>query len=229
VQRGEDSDGTARPTATALPMESELHADAPQLRLVVVGDSGTGKSALFERFLHGRFVGQSAPTISVDVATAKVSLGAQRVGVQLYDTAGQERFAPLTAPYYRQAEGILVTFDIGQRSSFERAVTYWGQEIQRHASTDVAVLLVGTKADLSLDAPRSRQVDAGEAAAAAAQRGWLYFAETSALTGAGVGDAFYLLSCAVMNSRLEADGQKVAEGVALHKAPPPGTRKGCAC
>ena len=59
----------------------------------------------------------------------------------LYDTAGQERFAPLTRPFYRQADGILLTYDVGDRGSFERAANYWLSEIAAHATPDALVTL----------------------------------------------------------------------------------------
>ena len=203
-----------KPTAFALPLDEALPEDAATLRLAVVGESGAGKTALLRRFLHGRFEPSStASTIAVDVSTVGVALGdALKVSVQLYDTAGQERFAPLTAPYYRQADGVIVVFDPASRQSYERALGFWANEVAKHARDDAVVLLVGTKADALAAAPAIRRVRADEAEAAATARGWLYCLETSAATGDSVGDAFYLLACAVMNARAEAGGKASLDG-----------------
>lgn len=196
---------TANPVTTSM---SVLSSAIPRLCMVVVGDSSVGKTSLLQRFVHGRFDESLRATVSVDLSTAQVTLDHQTVGVQLLDTAGQERFAPLTAPFYRQAEGILVAYDVGSRESLERALGYWAAQLERHAQPTVAVLLCGTKADLAATSASYRQVPAEEAAARAEGKGWL-FCETSALSGARIGECFHLLTCAVMNVRLANDAKAV--------------------
>ena len=220
--------------AKVLSPNTALPSGAPLLRLIVVGDSGIGKSALLERFVHARFGAKGAlATLSVDLSTANVSLGAQAVSVQLFDTAGQERFAPLIGPYYRHADGVLVAYDVGHRTSFERAIAYWASEIAKNATPGTPVVLVGTKAD-RLCEPGYRRVETREAEEAANALGWPYCGETSAATGVSVGEAFYLLSCEVMNARFDAgraaDGGAPpikAAGVELREHPKGAA--GCAC
>ncbi|KOO25438.1 rab protein [Chrysochromulina tobinii] len=185
--KSEAQPGSARlPVATVLSPNTALPSGAPLLRLIVVGDSGIGKSALLERFVHARFGAKGAlATLSVDLSTANVSLGAQAVSVQLFDTAGQERFAPLIGPYYRHADGVLVAYDVGHRTSFERAISYWASEIAKNATPGTPVVLVGTKAD-RLCEPGYRRVETREAEEAASALGWPYCGETSAATGVSV-------------------------------------------
>jgi small GTP-binding protein len=224
--------GSARlPVATVLSPNTALPSGAPLLRLIVVGDSGIGKSALLERFVHARFGAKGAlATLSVDLSTANVSLGAQAVSVQLFDTAGQERFAPLIGPYYRHADGVLVAYDVGHRTSFERAITYWASEIAKNATPGTPVVLVGTKAD-RLCEPGYRRVETREAEEAASALGWPYCGETSAATGVSVGEAFYLLSCEVMNARFDAG--RAADGgappIKVELGEHPKGAAGCAC
>jgi small GTP-binding protein len=224
--------GSARlPVAKVLSPNTALPSGAPLLRLIVVGDSGIGKSALLERFVHARFGAKGAlATLSVDLSTANVSLGAQAVSVQLFDTAGQERFAPLIGPYYRHADGVLVAYDVGHRTSFERAITYWASEIAKNATPGTPVVLVGTKAD-RLCEPGYRRVETREAEEAASALGWPYCGETSAATGVSVGEAFYLLSCEVMNARFDAG--RAADGgappIKVELGEHPKGAAGCAC
>jgi len=122
-----------------------------------------------------------------------------------WGTAAQERFAPLSTPYFRSADGVVLAFDLTSRASFERVPSYWTDEIYYKASPDVTIMLVGTKADAS---PGAREVDEAEAKALADEHGWIYF-ETSAMLGTHVRDAFYLLSCTVMNRLNEQDPKNV--------------------
>jgi len=130
-----------------------------------------------------------------------LDLGSSTVGLALWDTAGQERFAALSGPYFRQADGVIVVFDVGMRSSFNRVNTYWMDELNFKAGPDASVMLIGSKADVPAD---ERQVSTDEAQALADEHGWLYF-ETSAKSGFHVRDAFYLLACTVMNRLIEKD------------------------
>ena len=143
--------------------------------------------------------------VAVDILQSAIELGSSSVSLALWDTAGQERFAALSAPYYRQADGVVLVFDLGSRASFERLATYWKGEVDAKASADACVLLVAAKADLP---PGERQVRFEEAQALADAHGWLYF-ETSAKSGVHVRDAFYLLACHLMNRALESDPKNV--------------------
>ena len=83
-----------------------------------------------KRFVSGVFVDGGTPaTVSVDASSAEIALGSQRLGLRLYDTAGQERFAPLTKPYYRQADGVIIVYDVGSVRSFESALSYWVAQV----------------------------------------------------------------------------------------------------
>lgn len=171
------------------------------IKLVIVGDSGVGKTCLLVRFTEGRYEASQRATVAVDISNAQLDLGSSTVGLALWDTAGQERFASLSAPYFRQADGVVVVFDVGSRASFERVRTFWMDEIFYKGDPDASIMLVGAKADVP---PEARTVPEDEAAAFAEEHGWLYF-ETSAKSGYHVRDAFYLLACTVMNRLLESD------------------------
>ena len=179
---------TSQPATIRAGSTMASNGSAP-FKIIIVGDSGVGKTSLMMRFVEGRYTGSEKPTVAVDVSTAALDLGSSTVGLALWDTAGQERFAPLSTPYFRQADGVIMVFDVGEHASFERIQTYWLEELERKASPDVSTMLIGAKADV---AENARQVFPDEAKQFADSQGWLYF-ETSAKTGVHVRDAFYLL------------------------------------
>jgi len=192
-------------------------------KLIIVGDSGVGKTSLLVRFVEGRYEGNEKPTIAVDVMSAELELGSSTVGLSLWDTAGQERYAPLATPFFRQADGVVLVFDVTNRRTFERLSEHWQGEIERKASAEVNIVLVGAKSDVPMEA---RAVTAEEAQALAVERGWDYF-EASAKSGTHVRDAFYLLACNVMNRLLESDPQNAINGPAVPLKPKGGKRAVC--
>ena len=112
-------------------------AAATPFKLIIVGDSCVGKTCLLVRFVEGRYDGAAKPTISVDISSAALDLGSSTVALSLWDTAGQEKFAPLSSPYFRQADGVIIAFDVGARSSFDRVASYWMDEVFFKADSDV--------------------------------------------------------------------------------------------
>jgi len=157
------------------------------------------------------------------MARATLDLGAASVGLQLWDTAGQERFAALARPYFRNADGVIIAYDVTRQSSLDRALSFWLQEVRAKCKPNAVMMLVGTKTDVD-DA--SRQVSAAEAEQLAAQEQLLHF-ETSAKSDSHVRDAFYLLTCSIMNGQIEADPKNIANNTVVTDSPP--AQKGGCC
>lgn len=153
------------------------------LKVVVVGDSGVGKTCLLIRFVHDLFEDDSQPTLGVEFMTKIVSTEKHRIQLQLWDTAGQELFRSVTRGYYRGSAGALLVFDLSKRDSFEN-IGRWLQDIKDVARSDVVTLLIGNKADLE----EERQITKEEAQQFADQHNMKYF-ETSAKTGANIAEA----------------------------------------
>ena len=130
---------TAAGTGAGVGMGGPAVSDstAAPFKMIIVGDSSVGKTCLLVRFVEGRYDGAAKPTISVDISSAALDLGSSTVALSLWDTAGQEKFAPLSAPYFRQADGVIIAFDVGARSSFERVASYWMDEVFFKADPDV--------------------------------------------------------------------------------------------
>ncbi|EMS48071.1 Ras-related protein RABA3 [Triticum urartu] len=166
-------------------------------KVVVIGDSGVGKTQLLGRFTRGDFCLDSKSTIGIefqtrapDIAgrrTRAADIAGRRVKAQIWDTAGQERYRAVTSAYYRGALGAMLVYDVTRRDSFAHAAR-WVAELRAHADKSIVVALVGNKADLAA-VPGRREVEADEAEAFAEEQG-LFFYEASALSGDNVEAAF---------------------------------------
>jgi small GTP-binding protein len=154
------------------------------LKIIIVGDSGVGKSCFLLRYVRDTFDEDSQPTLGVEFLTKIIQTSAHRIQLQLWDTAGQELFRSVTSGYYRGSAGAIVVFDLTSRDSFE-SVGRWIQDIHEVARGDVVTVLVGNKSDLA----DQRKVPIEDAEAYAREHNLAYL-ETSARTGAGISKVF---------------------------------------
>jgi len=157
-------------------------------KLVLIGDSGVGKSCLLLRFADDSFTDSYISTIGVDFRFRTVNIENKTVKLQIWDTAGQERFRTITSAYYRGAHGIIMVYDVTNYESFEH-VEEWLNEVNRHASESTLKLLVGNKADLNDD----KKVDTDEAKKFADGLS-ISFLETSAKNATNVEAAFLTMA-----------------------------------
>ncbi|EPY27943.1 Rab family, other [Strigomonas culicis] len=156
-------------------------------KLIIVGDSGTGKSALLQRFTKDTFSEDQSQTVGVEFGAKILDLGDQRIKMQIWDTAGQERYKSVTKSYYRGATGCIIVYDLTNRASYEN-VARWLADVRELAGEQVVIMLVGNKKDL-VRTPGSRVVEHNEASLFAQKNNLLHF-ETSAASGEFVSDAF---------------------------------------
>jgi Ras-related protein Rab-1A len=149
--------------------------------LVLIGDSGVGKSCLLLRFADDKWTDSYISTIGVDFKIRTIELDGKTIKLQIWDTAGQERFRTISSTYYRGAHGIIVVYDVTNKQSFEN-VSRWLTEIDKYAREGVNKLLVGNKSDQGeAEGGGSRQVQTADGKAFADQKG-IPFLETSAKT-----------------------------------------------
>ncbi|XP_033141721.1 ras-related protein RABD2c isoform X2 [Brassica rapa] len=185
-------------------------------KLLLIGDSGVGKSCLLLRFADDSYLDSYISTIGVDFVSLfhllivyaliilKISFcndnlqkirtveqDGKTIKLQIWDTAGQERFRTITSSYYRGAHGIIVTYDVTDQESFNN-VKQWLNEIDRYASENVNKLLVGNKCDLT-----SQKVVSTETAKAFADELGIPFLETSAKNATNVEEAFMAMTAAI--------------------------------
>jgi len=156
-------------------------------KVVLIGDSGVGKSNLLSRFTRNEFNLESKSTIGVEFATRSIGVDGKTVKAQIWDTAGQERYRAITSAYYRGAVGALLVYDIAKHTTYVN-VTRWLKELRDHADSNIVIMLVGNKSDLK----HLRAVTTEEAKAFSTENG-LSFIETSALDASNVDGAFHTI------------------------------------
>ena len=159
-------------------------------KLVFLGDSGVGKTNIMSRFTTDTFNINSKPTIGVDFGIKTVAIGGHIIKLQLWDTAGHERYKTFTAAYFKDSLGLIIVYDITRMESF-RNVERWLEIANEHMSyKDVKLLLLGNKIDLD-DERQVSQLEAGDFA----KKHNMTFMEVSALDNRNdlVGSAFFKL------------------------------------
>jgi Ras-related protein Rab-1A len=167
-------------------------------KLVLIGDSGVGKSCLLLRFADDNFTDSYISTIGVDFRFRTITIDKKTVKLQIWDTAGQERFRTITSAYYRGADGIVMVYDVTSSESFAH-VEEWLSEVDRYANEGTAKLLLGNKADLVDE----RQVTE-ETAQKFAEKLGISLLETSAKTATNVDAAFLTMAKELIVAREKA-------------------------
>ncbi|KAJ3440812.1 ras-related protein rab-2a [Anaeramoeba flamelloides] len=153
-------------------------------KLVLIGDSGVGKSCLLLQFTDQRFQPVHDLTIGVEFGARLIEYKKTKIRLQIWDTAGQESFRSITRSYYRGAAGAVLVYDITRRETFNHLAS-WLDDALQHSSPSLQIVLVGNKSDLS----KRRAVNYEEGLNFAQEHG-LTFLETSAKTGENVEQAF---------------------------------------
>jgi Ras-related protein Rab-1A len=190
-------------------------------KLLLIGDSGVGKSCLLLRFADDTYTESYISTIGVDFKIRTIDLDGKTIKLQIWDTAGQERFRTITSSYYRGAHGIIIVYDVTDLDSFQN-VKQWLHEIDRYASENVNKLLVGNKNDLA-DKRTVQETDAREFA----NELNIQFLETSAKEATNVENAFLTMAYEIKQRMANAGpetsndtGPNLSSGAAVKK-------KGC--
>jgi len=193
-------------------------------KLLLIGDSGVGKSCLLLRFADDTYTDSYISTIGVDFKIRTIELDGKTIKLQIWDTAGQERFRTITSSYYRGAHGIIVVYDITDQESFNN-VKQWLQEIERYACDNVSKLLVGNKCDLT-----AKRAVAHDTAKAYADQLGIPFLETSAKSATNVEQAFLTMAAEIKNRMGPSGGPGGAgggPGVKITSTPVQQQKSGC--
>lgn len=168
------------------------------LKILTIGESGVGKTCILLRYTDNRFIKNHLTTIGkyfkififlgIDYKSKNITINSKSIKLKIWDTAGQERFRNITQQYYKNADGILLVFDVSDRSSFEK-VRDWIKQIQAYTQKDqIGVVLVGNKCDVE-----NREVKSDEGEALASEYNLKYF-ETSALNNSNIEETFQHLA-----------------------------------
>ncbi|KAG6612028.1 putative Rab8 family GTPase [Phytophthora cinnamomi] len=222
-QAARASGAAARASTAAEKLTTEVVADAGpvapkkrhKLKLLLLGDSGVGKTSLMRVFSGDEFSESMLATAGVDFKLRHINVADEAITLQIWDTAGQERFHRITATYYKGANGIVLVYDVSDRRSFDN-VGYWMNNIRQYSSPMQmpAMLLVGNKIDLP-----NRVVSLEEGQAAASQYG-CRFIETSAKTSENTNgaletiarDAFLISVNPALTQKMVMDREKTLAG-----------------
>jgi len=167
------------------------------LKLLLIGDSGVGKTCLLFRFAEDKFNAAFISTIGIDFKIRTINVDGKRLKLQIWDTAGQERFRTITTAYYRGAAGIMLVYDVSSERSFEN-IKNWMRNIEEHAADDVEKMIIGNKCDREVDGDENtganaRVISKEKGQNLAMEHGVTFF-ETSARDGINVEEAFVTIA-----------------------------------
>lgn len=182
-------------------------------KVVLVGRSNVGKSSLLLRFTDDLFQTNYQPTIGVDFRFRKLQIGEERVRLQVWDTAGQEKYFTITKTFYKNTHCVVIVFDLTDKKTFSDVENIWIQEIKKNCDENVELMLIGNKSD----APE-REVQEQEARAYAEKNKMIYY-ETSAKEGTNVEKAFVELATKV-HHKVKSDHQKQEQEYSLASSKP---------
>ena len=174
-------------------------------KILLLGDSGVGKSSLLLRYTKHEFNVDMRSTIGVEFALKYLKIDNFQLKVQIWDTAGMERYRSITSAYYKGAKGVIIVYDICREKSFEN-VDKWIEDFKSKADEDAVILLIGNKNDLD----DKREVNKEEAELKA-QKNKFAFMETSAKDNNNVDKAFETLFKEIVNNYKDKNGGDIGE------------------
>lgn len=166
-------------------------------KLLLIGDSGVGKTCILCRFADDSFSQSFISTIGIDFKIKTIDLDGRKIKLQIWDTAGQERFKTITTTYYRGAMGIMLVYDITNAKSFDNIAT-WIRNIEEHANEDVVKMIVGNKCDME-----DRRIISVEKGQDIGRHNNISFMETSAKTNVNIEKAFYEMAKKILDKQPE--------------------------
>lgn len=165
-------------------------------KLLLIGDSGVGKSSLLLRFADNSYTGNYITTIGVDFKIRTITIDGQRVKLQIWDTAGQERFRTITSTYYRGTHGVIVVYDVTNANTF-KSIQRWLLEIEQYCNT-VSKVLVGNKND-----DETKKVVSTNEAKSLANSYDIDLVETSAKEDINVEEVFHKITKSMLKIKLQ--------------------------
>lgn len=188
-------------------------------KLLIIGESGVGKTCLLLRFTDDSFTANHLTTIGIDFKIKIINLENKLIKLQIWDTAGQERFRTITKTYYKGAHGIILTYDVTDENSFKN-IKNWIKQIEQNAQTNVCKVLVGNKCDKP-----DRKVSEEEGRKLANDFGMNFF-ETSAKSNQNVNETFTFLTREILKG---CENKTATGGVALNNNQKGDKKRGGCC
>ena len=164
-------------------------------KILTIGDGGVGKTSILRRYVENKFLKHHLSTIGIDFLSKTLKIKDKEIKLKIWDTAGQERYRQITSHIYKDADGIILVFDVTSEESFNQ-ITDWMEQIKNNVSKEeINLILIGNKCDL---ADRMVEKERGEEMAKKLK---IKYFETSALTGQGINEAFEELAKQIFRNK----------------------------
>ena len=184
-------------------MSTEQNEYTMLFKIVIIGDTYVGKTNILSRYISNEFDPNSNSTIGVELTTKTYNFDNNDVKVQIWDTAGQEKYRSITSSYYKGAQGCLLVYDITKKKSFDN-IDKWYSELKSNSDEKIYTMLLGNKSDLE----ENREVSIEEAEKKAKNFN-IAFMETSAYNGNNINKAFNELINNVYQNNKHAFNQEI--------------------
>ena len=164
-------------------------------KILTIGDGGVGKTSILRRYVENKFLKHHLSTIGIDYLSKTIKIKEQEIKLKIWDTAGQERYRNITSHIYKDADGIILVFDVTSEDSYNQ-ITDWMDQIKNNVSQDdISLILIGNKCDIQeriVEKDREEQM---------AEKLEINYFETSALTGQGISEAFEGLAKLILKKK----------------------------
>lgn len=171
-----------------------------RIRVVLCGEACVGKSSIIKRFATGTFSDSIGETIAGAFHSSYVRRNGEIITLEIWDTAGSERYHSVIPSFFKNAAGVVIVFDLTAQGTFE-LVTYWRDFARENAPANARIFLVGNKSDLFAN----RAVQFEEGKKCADTNGFAAYAETSAKTGESIDNLFSMLSDVPANGIVQTE------------------------
>jgi len=197
------------------------------LKVIILGDSGVGKTSLMNQFVNNKFSSQYKATIGADFMTKDIVIDDKQVSMQIWDTAGQERFQSLGVAFYRGADSCVLVFDVNSQNSFDH-LDQWREEFLIQAGPEdpdhFPFVVIGNKIDLG----DARQVSSKRAQAWCQSKGGIPYFETSAKLAQNIQEAFQVIATQALGKEESSGTGYIPVDITNIAKPPSETEnKGC--
>ena len=192
---------------------SQIHIFSVFFKILLIGDLGVGKSCVILRYVEGDFPGNIMSSIGVDFKTKQIELDDRLIKLQIWDTAGHEKFRTITTSYYKSAHAIIILYDITQKASFDH-IRNWITEIDKFGKQGVLKVIVGNK----LDMENNRKITK-EAAENLALKYGIKLWEVSAKDNTNIEEMFLdtIKTLLEKNSKIISEGSSMVTNIQLNK------------
>ena len=192
---------------------SQIHIFSVFFKILLIGDLGVGKSCVILRYVEGDFPGNIMSSIGVDFKTKQIDLDDRLIKLQIWDTAGHEKFRTITTSYYKSAHAIIILYDITQKASFDH-IRNWLTEIDKFGKQGVLKVIVGNK----LDMENNRKITKEVAENLALKYG-IKLWEVSAKDNTNIEEMFLdtIKTLLEKNSKIISEGSSMVTNIQLNK------------